>query len=149
MSECNCWPPCEGECECPPIKTSSAVSEVHRLQARVKELDAENLSLSQGHMVMEYKVTEMEQDLAKCMSDLQAVSDAIGTTKYMDPPDGGSPSLAEQVSRMKADLAKCREENLQLREFLTDTWEAWKKAWAVWKSEKRFGIKAKAEEKEA
>ena len=53
---------------------------------------------------------KLKSELSKAREELQDVSDAIGTTEYMDPPDGGSPSLAEQVSRMKQDLAKCREE---------------------------------------
>lgn len=36
--------------------------------------------------------------------DLDAISAAIGTVRFMDPPDGGDVSLAEQVRRMKAAL---------------------------------------------
>ena len=39
----------------------------------------------------------------------QAVSDAIGTTEYLDPPDGGDVPLSEQVRRMRAELARVNE----------------------------------------
>lgn len=37
-------------------------------------------------------------------AELSAVSSAIGSVRFMDPPDGGSVTLAEQVSRMRAEL---------------------------------------------
>jgi hypothetical protein len=43
-------------------------------------------------------------------ADLSEISAAIGTTRYMDPPDGGGVSLAEQVRRMKAELAVAHQE---------------------------------------
>jgi len=51
----------------------------------------------------------------KAESELAAVSAAIGTTEFMDPPDGGSPTLAEQVGRMRAELAALRAENERLK----------------------------------
>ena len=36
--------------------------------------------------------------------DLDAISLAIGTNEFLDPPDGGGPSLAEQIRRMKEQL---------------------------------------------
>ena len=47
-------------------------------------------------------------ELHSIIAELQAVSTAIGTTVYMDPPDGGSPTLAEQVARMAKDAARYR-----------------------------------------
>lgn len=40
---------------------------------------------------------------------LSDVSGAIGTVEFMDPPDGGSVTLAEQVARMRAALGEARE----------------------------------------
>ena len=40
--------------------------------------------------------------------DLDAISLAIGTNEFLDPPDGGGPSLAEQVRRMKEQLDTLR-----------------------------------------
>lgn len=36
--------------------------------------------------------------------ELVEVSEAIGTDAYLDPPDGGSVSLGEQVRRMREEL---------------------------------------------
>lgn len=46
--------------------------------------------------------------LAEARVELDAISAAIGTTCYMDPPDGGSVSLSEQVARMAKDAARYR-----------------------------------------
>lgn len=35
---------------------------------------------------------------------LDAIAAAIGSTRFMDPPDGGDVSLADQVRRMRAEL---------------------------------------------
>ncbi|KKB80828.1 hypothetical protein VW35_01055 [Devosia soli] len=58
--------------------------------------------------------------------ELSEVSRAIGSVRWMDPPDGGDVSLGEQVSRMRADLeaAESRVQSLEeevkrLRESLT------------------------------
>jgi len=42
-----------------------------------------------------------EHALLDCVN---AVSAAIGTVRFMDPPDGGCTSLAEQVQRMREEL---------------------------------------------
>ncbi len=47
---------------------------------------------------------------------IDAVAAALPGTDYMDPPDGGSPSLAEQVARMRADLATERQARMALQE---------------------------------
>ena len=43
-----------------------------------------------------------------CRTELNAISDAIGSVEFMDPPDGGDVPLSEQVSRMRAELEKER-----------------------------------------
>lgn len=58
-----------------------------------KERDAANLSARDARA---------EADALR--AELAAVSDAIGTCAFMDPPDGGSPTLAEQVRRMRKAL---------------------------------------------
>lgn len=42
--------------------------------------------------------------------ELSAVSAAIGSVRWMDLPDGGSVTLAEQVGRMRADLETAERE---------------------------------------
>jgi len=44
------------------------------------------------------------EQIAARLQELDAVTGAIGTTRYMDPPDGGDVSLAEQVQRMAAHI---------------------------------------------
>lgn len=50
-----------------------------------------------------------QTDMA-CQADwaLGRVSAAIGDNRYLDPPDGGSVTLAEQVERMRADRDRLR-----------------------------------------
>lgn len=38
--------------------------------------------------------------------ELSDIAVAIGSTRFMDPPDGGNVSLAEQVTRMRKALEK-------------------------------------------
>ncbi|BCH33166.1 hypothetical protein MesoLjLc_50960 [Mesorhizobium sp. L-8-10] len=42
--------------------------------------------------------------LAEVEREREAIAGAIGTARFMDPPDGGDVSLAEQVARMRAAL---------------------------------------------
>lgn len=57
------------------------------------------------------RVLEGERDAAigRWMQDKASISVAIGTTRFMDPPDGGSPTLAEQVQRMREALTAAEE----------------------------------------
>lgn len=58
-------------------------------------------------------IIELGNALRQSGVELDAISAAIGTVRYMDPPDGGDVSLAEQVRRM-------REENERMRGTLTE-----------------------------
>jgi hypothetical protein len=44
----------------------------------------------------------LEAEVARLRAELDAVSAAIPSVEFMDPPDGGDTSLAEQVRRMAA-----------------------------------------------
>jgi len=50
----------------------------------------------------------MKADLLAARIELDAISAAIGTNDYLDPPDGGSVPLAEQVARMAKDAERYR-----------------------------------------
>lgn len=50
----------------------------------------------------------MKADLLAARAELAAISAAIGTTVYMDPPDGGDVPLSEQIARMAKDAARYR-----------------------------------------
>lgn len=54
------------------------------------------------------RLAAKDEALAKSIKELADISAAIGTHEFMDPPDGGSVTLAEQVRRMRAALAECR-----------------------------------------
>jgi hypothetical protein len=76
-----------------------------------KERDAENERLTK------------ERDEWQCWAlrndrELHAVSVAIGSVRFMDPPDGGDVSLAEQVSRQGAALESAERQNAALVEAL-------------------------------
>lgn len=44
------------------------------------------------------------RELVEARKQLDAISAAIGSTRFMDPPDGGDVSLVDQVRRMRAEL---------------------------------------------
>lgn len=54
-----------------------------------------------------------DPEVSELRQQLQEVCNSIGSSEYMDPPDGGSVTVAEQVSRM-------REERDQLRQHVYD-----------------------------
>lgn len=49
--------------------------------------------------------TELEAKVAEQAEELSEIAAAIGSVRFMDPPDGGSVTLAEQVTRMREALA--------------------------------------------
>jgi hypothetical protein len=63
--------------------------------ARVLGVDGDNIDqmFSRAHTL-----SSIEEDFDR---EMQEVATAIGSVKYMDPPDGGSPSLADQVGSMR------------------------------------------------
>jgi hypothetical protein len=80
------------------------------------------VTLSQASSV----IAGLREKRGAAFRELDEVSSAIGSVRWMDPPDGGSVSLGEQVRRMRDDLeaAEARisyleEENKRRREALT------------------------------
>ncbi len=67
------------------------------------------------------------RSLAADRDALQAKLDAIviPTTYYMDPPDGGDVSIAEQVIRMYRHVCDLQAENARLRAALEGIEEYW------------------------
>lgn len=52
---------------------------------------------------------ECAAEIHRLEQQLDAIEAALGGgTAYMDPPDGGAPTLAERVARMGADAARYR-----------------------------------------
>ena len=56
------------------------------------------------------RITLDAQEKAALQATLDEVSAAIGDVRYMDPPDGGDVPIAEQVRRMRAELASVKAE---------------------------------------
>lgn len=54
------------------------------------------------------RITLDAQEKAALQATLDEVSAAIGDVRYMDPPDGGDVPIAEQVRRMRAELASVK-----------------------------------------
>jgi hypothetical protein len=79
-----------------------------QLQATLNaERKAQSLSLSEARERGDeyerlYRQTHLDYVAAEYRLD--AVSAAIGSPRFMDPPDGGDVSLADQVRRMRAEL---------------------------------------------
>lgn len=53
---------------------------------------------------MQRKRSEEARRICDLQKELDEVASAIGSVRWMDPPDGGSVSLGEQVRRMREDL---------------------------------------------
>jgi hypothetical protein len=53
-------------------------------------------------------------EIARLAGELSAVASAIGSDCYLDPPDGGSVMVSEQVRRMAEELAGLRKQNNEL-----------------------------------
>jgi len=62
------------------------------------------------------RITLDAQEKAALQATLDEVSAAIGDVRYMDPPDGGDVPIAEQVRRMRAELASVKAERDALKE---------------------------------
>lgn len=56
------------------------------------------------------RIAQDAQEKAALQATLDEVSAAIGDVRYMDPPDGGDVPIAEQVRRMRAELASVKAE---------------------------------------
>jgi hypothetical protein len=84
-----------------------------RMRAFIKECVAD------GSMVVDDGLTSrtsLIRQIADLRAELDRVSAAIGTDQFMDPPDGGSVSLSEQVRRMRVALEKAEADRDEARE---------------------------------
>lgn len=60
-------------------------------------------------------LSAQEAEIERLHAEANAVSAAIGSPRFMDPPDGGSVTLAEQVERMRHALESAEAEVARLR----------------------------------
>jgi len=89
-----------------------------RINAEMRgQLDA--LDPKDGEIAdLQHKVSMLEAEEFKLRAQLDAIAAALPGARYMDPPDGGSVTLAEQVARMRADLANATALNTKLEHLL-------------------------------
>ena len=85
--------------------------EIERLRDR---LSVETLALVETLARAEKAEAEVER-LREAEAELHEIASVLPGVAYMDPPDGGSPSIAEQVRRMRADLDRTAAEVERLR----------------------------------
>lgn len=72
-----------------------------RQQARNRYLHLADGELA-ARQTVEWKAADwFEARVRELEAEVSGVSAAIGTTRFMDPPDGGSVTLSEQVARMR------------------------------------------------
>jgi hypothetical protein len=60
-------------------------------------------------------IGRLSSDLDSVHAELSAVSIAIGSVRFMDPPDGGDVSLPEQVRRMREALSTAEAELARIK----------------------------------
>lgn len=92
--------------------------EIERLRAEVAlwhqvwdnvALDVPDLRDDNKPLAVAASYELLKREVARLTAEQDAVSVAIGTNEFMDPPDGGNVSLAEQVRRMRDALLACVE----------------------------------------
>lgn len=64
-----------------------------------------NQIASCDHIKLAQRIRDLESELAKDRAEIEAIVAALPDSYYMDPPDGGSVTVSEQVKRMKAELS--------------------------------------------
>lgn len=70
----------------------------------------EELQSARAELAALYKRAEQAE------AELQEMASVLPGVAYMDPPDGGSPSIAEQVRRMRAENERLREALISIAE---------------------------------
>lgn len=61
------------------------------------------------------RIAELETEVERLRAEIHEIASVLPGVAYMDPPDGGSPSLPEQFRRMRADLDRTAAERDALR----------------------------------
>lgn len=85
-------------------RTAEVIEDKRKSQAELAEARGLLGLTDSGAYALALQVRDLAADRDRLEKDLQDVAEALPGVAYMDPPDGGSPSVAEQVQRMYADL---------------------------------------------
>lgn len=67
---------------------------------------------------------QVSAELHQLRQQLQEICNAIGSTEYMDPPDGGSVTISEQVSRMRENRDQLRQQVTLLNTLVAEAKQA-------------------------
>lgn len=78
--------------------------------ARAERAEADRDSWQKACMEAREGCNQRSDALASMHRSRDEVLSAIGSTRWMDPPDGGDVTVAEQVRRMRADLERAEAE---------------------------------------
>lgn len=81
---------------------------VHNLNCEQFVTHADYKALEEKYLSLEKTSNAANYLINRMTAEINEVSVAIGTTRYLDLPDGGSVSLGEQVKRMHAELAESK-----------------------------------------
>lgn len=73
-------------------------------EAKYTNLLAESATIKERANRLESEKEAAEAHVAELVGALANVAAAIGSVRFMDPPDGGDVSLSEQVRRMRVAL---------------------------------------------
>lgn len=94
---------------------------LRKVQRHIIRVEQERDERSEHRALAERRIVELEAEVARLTAEQDAISANIGGNEYLDPPDGGNVSLAEQVRRMRADILALREQiaALESREVCT------------------------------
>jgi hypothetical protein len=85
-----------------------ASTEIERLRAEVEALKAKLAEYSRANDRIVAELRECDREVEALRADAQAVAALLPGPYYMDPPDGGSVTVIEQLRRMAADAARYR-----------------------------------------
>lgn len=96
-------------------------------KAEADRLRDENESLRGSLEEWRLDLNSLRDENAKLRAELNEVASALPGTYYMDPPDGGSVTIAEQVGRMAKDAERYRW--VTGGEFIYERWQSAYQEW--------------------
>ena len=106
--DANTCPTCGSDCN-ERDELTKAEREITRPSAEVDALKrTHDEAMKRSHEVTQEMARQFETEVEALRADAQAVAALLPGPYYMDPPDGGSVTVIEQLRRMAADAARYR-----------------------------------------